>query len=403
MLKNIIKLRKRLTNDSTTSYGFKGDIKNVTTDDFDLLRNIGKDYIRESFYIHNYNDIDYENIIQGSNISISIDFIGKFHFYEDFNEFVKSNYISCDVDEFYIYDIDYLEGASVDGLINKRILNYKKNIHLIELLISISDYHKKYAGGLELFFYKSEYGCVVNIDYECYDLDRIDFDDKLSELEDHFCERFDSNERKQIFLNELINILKKDGESYKVILNQWNNIVDNYEKSFSLYLSGYSFEKIKTASTEYFNELTDKIYSTISKFSGYIFAIPASYLLLLRFMDFDGQSLLKDTLLLIIGFLFFCLIWFVLLRNIDEAIASVEKDINSFKEKIENNIQLVDISKELDVQSREIIPKQKNKLMIVRLISFLIFLIILIAYGIVYYNYLFDEVLVSYVDEYLFL
>jgi hypothetical protein len=384
-LKNIVLLRKKLQNVSIESFGFTGYIESIS-EDIVLLLQESSEHIRECYYVENNEDVDFNNVNLGKQILIKIDLAKIPNYYNTISEFVKANKFELNYNNFYIHELDYFEDESSS---DRKIENYKINIQFINFLKDISDFNKISAGNLELFFYRAEQGIAFDIDYSWEQIpDLLEIKGKIKDLQNQLNSSADAKERKQIFINELIPILKKNNNSYVGLLGNISILIDNYEKSFDLYLSGFSFDKIKTASIEYFHELTDKIHSTILKYSTYIFAIPITYIFLIRFLDFSGKNILKDTFLLILGIVFFILIWFVLFKNIDDAISSIENDINSFKDKLGNDEKLVPIIKSLDNQNNNILPKQKKKLLLVKIITILILVSLIGAYVCVHYNYL---------------
>lgn len=155
-------------------------------------------------------------------------------------------------------------------------------------------------------------------------------------------------------------------------------------------MSGFSFEKIKTASIGHFQELTDKINQTIGKVSNYIFAVPIAFVLLLRYFDFEGENFTGDLLLLILGALFFILVWFVAFRNIDESIDAIEEDIDDFTERIKNNKALESVKDKLETFKNKKLKAQRNKVVIAKTVSILIFLIVIFAFVYIHFS---DEIL----------
>jgi hypothetical protein len=67
----------------------------------------------------------------------------------------------------------------------------------------------------------------------------------------------------------------------------------------------------------------------------------------------------------------------VLFKNIDESIKSIEKDIDDFLGKIKNIKELEDIHQKLETLKSSELKKQLFKLNLVKILTFLIFAIIL--------------------------
>ena len=294
------------------------------------------------------------------------------NYFDTIEDFVSGNKFECKLVDFYIDDIDYRE-VKTD---NNCIILYKNNLKIIDFLKEIANNIKKSGNNLELFFYRTGVGVDLKIDYDIESLKKIDFvipDDFKTQILDSF----NGKDKKELFINELINFIESNNCSYVNLIENWNTLLSNYTKSYSLFVAGFSFEKIKTSSIEHFQKLVDRIYESIGKVSSYIFGIPIGYILLINNFDFSGEQCFKNTSLLFLGIIFLILIWFVLFKNIDESIKSIEKDIDDFLGKIKNIKELEDIHQKLETLKSSELKKQLFKLNLVKILTFLIFAIIL--------------------------
>lgn len=382
IIDNIIQLKLRLTNKQDVEFGIMGNIEDLNLKDINLIVNIW-DYI-DDIYCVNDNETIYKENLQDflkTNIALTIKIGNIPGYYDTFQNFLSGNKIKCNFSKFYIEELNYRDEESTT--IPKIIENYKCNLEVIALLKEIADYKKEQGNRLELFFYKSENGVTLDINYNEGDLKNL-IVNKIFDLKAQLLESTDSVERKQLFVNELISDLTKNGNTYPNLLKNWEQVIGSYEKSFKLYLSGFSFEKIKTSSLEYFQKLTDRIYDSISKVASYIFGIPIGYILLLNNFDFKGEQVSKNISLLILGILFFILMWHVFLNNIDESITAIEKDIKKFRDKISGKQELAEILSDLDDLEKSSIKKQKNKLMLVKYLSVLILIITIFTFLYIY-------------------
>ena len=201
-------------------------------------------------------------------------------------------------------------------------------------------------------------------------------DDIKAKLLDSFA----GNDKKQLFINELVVFIEKHGNSYIKLIGNWDSLISNFEKSYALFVSGFSFEKIKTSSNEHFQKLVDRIYDSITKASNYIFGIPIGYILLLNNFDFTGSLILKNFALLILALIFFILIWFVLFKNIREAINAIENDISDFLQRIKDVNELQEIYNRLEKLKKEELKKQEMKLDLVQILTAIIFAIVVFTY-----------------------
>ena len=302
MLENIVRIVKKLKNLKHDHSAIKGRISELSEEDINNILTI-ENNIEECFDLEN-NTIgkNKEDLLKYRNKTIEIQiYVGNCKdYFESFPNFIARNKIELKCQEdFYIQDIDYWHKKGQEYH-HEELKNYSKNLQLINLLKSIADYEKTIGSDLELFFYKSDKGLTLKIDYEARDLEGLEIN-KLQVLRNHFYEKPDTAERKQIFVNEIIHTLNNDS-SYSNLLKKWVTIIDNYDKSFKLYLDGFSFEKIKNSSTIYFQELTDRIYDQINKASTNIYIVPAAYLFLLKSFELSG-GLLENIFSLVTAFL----------------------------------------------------------------------------------------------------
>lgn len=381
MLDKIKTLRNRLINVEVEIYGFSGDLMKITTEEINIIKSI-REVIPELYELKSNTSINDTNIddFQNKNLKIHIN-TGTIGYYETLNNYIVGNKYKNKASNYYIHDIEYT--SFLDGNSNAEIQKYKTNLDIINLLRLVADYETSDGGDLELFFYGSENGAALKIQYSAEDLKSIS-QENIEELESQFIEKTDMQERIQIFKTELISSLnKKAGYSY--LIKNWETLVNNYSKSFNLYLAGFSFEKLKTASSEHFHELSDRIHQTIGKVSNYIFAVPVAFIFLLRYFDFEGKNYPGDLFLLIIGLLFLILVWLVPFKNIEESISVISQDIQDFRSKIKGNSSLEEIDKKLTRIETKQLGSQTKKLTIVKVISILIFLILLIAFIYIHY------------------
>lgn len=381
-LKDFISFRKKIKDVEITSYGFTCIFIVQTLEDKLLIGEFEGLEIREAFYVDTKNTVDLKILKLGVEIFFRVDLSKFSNYYETFSDFLIDNKFRLRTDEFYIFDLDYFHNYSEE---DDKITSFLKLQNVICFLKELSAHNNEFNGDLELFFHKPNNFCSIIVSYNSSDLQYLQINSLISELESHVFEKSDQEARRKLFTNEMINLLSIEGVTFTNLLKNWDVICNSYRNSFEIYLSEFSFDKIKTSSQEYFHELTDRIYSTINKFSTYILAIPVAYLLILRFFDFNGNSLVKDSFLVIIGLLYFVIIWFVLLDNLSNAFKAIEIDILNFLNRIKNEQYLKDIAKNLETQKDEIIPSQKRKILLVRIVSLIILVMTIGAYLFIYF------------------
>jgi len=383
-LSDFISFRKKITNYEETSFGLRGNFYIESTQDIDLLKRFENGQIREAVNPDNSN-ADINQLTIGDNIKLSIELHDFSNYYETFNDFLSTNKYVLPESRYFIFELNYDSEKDT----SERIDSYQRIIEIITFLKEISVYQKTSDKGLELVFTQPDKVFALLIDFGVDDIDNLKISDNISQTISEVASVPNKETKIRLFVNELINQIPNESDRFSKILKDWDLIVDYYLKSFRIFTSEFSFEKIKTSSQEYFQDLTDRIYSTIHKFSGYILAIPVAYVLIIRFYDFDGDMLLKDTVLVVIGILYFIVIWWVLLNNLDNAFENIKKDIDRFLYRIQSENSLSEIKQDLEQKKRDVIPKQKNKILIVKTVSIFILLISIATYLYIYWDEIF--------------
>lgn len=307
------------------------------------------------------------------------------NYFETFNDFLNANRFKLAKVCYYIAEVDfYFDGNEVN---NNLISNYNKNIEFISLLNSLS--HSNYPVGnqLKYYFYKISSTIIeIDIKYSAEDLNLFSDLQGFKELENEFSNPISHKDKRELFINELVNFVESNSSDYLTIVRNWKSIINAYDKSYKLYLAGFSFEKIKASSNEDFQKLLDRIYDSISKVSGYIFGIPIGFILLLNYFDYTGSLIFKNVVILLLSILFFILIWFILLRNIKESIDAIEEDIDDFITLISTVTVLNSIKEKLKSLKKESINKQREKLLIVKGVTISIFALIVIVFFYIFFD-----------------
>lgn len=357
------------------------NVDSISSDGFLLVNNGNIQHIKSLFSYELIEVMNYEKVS-----SILVDEIDNYlnkvvyvelrtgnvnSYFETFEDFLRGNKFKSINKDFYISELDYL---STDVTSNSQIDLYNTNIQLIDFLTSISNSDIKIGDKLKLIIYRNSNNLLeININYKIEDLELFSKIKNLESLKNELLDEIKGSDKKEIFLNELVNFVPNGKDNYIEIVQNWEKIFLLYQKSLTLYISGFSFDKIKTSSSEHFQKLVEKIYESIGKASSYIFGIPVGFILLLNYYDYTGVLIFKNVIILSLSLLFFLLIWFILLNNISESIEAIEEDIDDFQSKIEGVKGLESIVDKLSNLKETKLSKQKNKLMIVRIITIAIF------------------------------
>lgn len=318
-------------------------------------------------------------ILVGQGISIELAY-GEFpNYFETFADLINKHPYSFDLLDFYVHEGNISPNNSEDRLMS----SYKSTLKLIEFLKDKSDYDSNTGGELTLYFHMIGKSLILPIEYSIDNLQTT----KVGEIEvfiSSFKEGLHQDDRKNLFKHELIDFYAKKNKKFSFLLKDWNVLNENYLHSFDSYLEGFSFEKIKTSSLSYFQEMSDKIHETIRKVSNYLFAIPIAFLFLVSRLDFEEPSATKNFGLLFLGYLFFILIWWIFFKTIKESLDAVKKEILRYEEKIKNVPDLEEIKGELENLRDKTLQNQYGKLTLLKVISLVIIITLTIIVLIVH-------------------
>lgn len=376
----IIRLIESKKADSFSTTGFI-EINAVSIDHIKLMLDneiIEIVTVGESDDIKNIFKEDINNFI-AKQVHLEIRTGGVNCYFETINDFLNGNKFTLKDKLFYIAENDYYSYEST--VVNELVSNYFKNIELIDFLNSLSHSQHQIGNQLKYYFYRiSNSNVEIDIKYSVKDLDFFSDLEGLHELKNEFLDTIGHKDKRELFINELVNFIESNSSDYLTIVQNWKTILCSYNKSYKLYLAGFSFEKIKSSSNEHFQKLLDRIYDSISKVSGYIFGIPIGFILLLNYFDYSGLLIFKNIVVLILSILFFILIWFILLTNIKESIDAIETDIDDFIKLISTATELKAIKEKLQSLKDISLKKQRRKLFIVRGVTSLIFLLTILVF-----------------------
>ncbi len=197
----------------------------------------------------------------------------------------------------------------------------------------------------------------------------------ITVLISHINDSADKEERKIIFINELIASLMKIPElknRFKHLLKNFDDLFLNYKKSHSLYLEKYSYTKFKSELDKEIIEYSKKIQSVINDAQGKLVAIPVAFLLIIGQFDLTGEKLYFNLALILSAFVFSILLE-VLLRNQFSALEFIKDDVSRFEGSIdEKKISVLgdDLSKAF-LKLQGLYDKQKCYLNIIRFLVWL--------------------------------
>lgn len=368
ILEDLIRFRKRFQNLEYSDRRLNGYIQSLDQSDIEFLISV-EDCILEMQDDKNkfYTGSQLDTLIN-QKLTLQID-LGIFpNYFENFAEFIEKEKYFLTLDKYYIHEYGITESINQDAPLMQK---YFQNLQLIEILKELADHNNISGGKLKVFFHRIGNSLMLPIDYSVDELNLLDLTDLTVVKQDIF-NGIHKSERSKLFVNDLMNLFVNRERKYSVLIENWNLLKENYFSSFESYLEGFSFEKIKTSSLQYFQELNDKIHETIRKVANYIFGIPVAFLFLVSRLEFTDPSALKNFSLLGVGYLFIFLIHEIFIKNIKESLDSIKQDIERYENKIKHITSLGQIHSELVILKTVTLQEQYNKLRTLKLATFFI-------------------------------
>jgi hypothetical protein len=213
---------------------------------------------------------------------------------------------------------------------------------------------------------------VITTEYDVIDLAELK---NIDALISHISDSADKEERKIIFINELIASLMKIPElknRFKHLLKNFDDLFLNYKRSHSLYLEKYSYTKFKSEIDKEIIEYSKKIQSVINDAQSKLVAIPVAFLLIVGQFDLTDEKFYFNLALILSAFVFSILLE-VLLRNQFSALAFISEDVTRFESSIDEKKVAVlgnDFTKTFS-KLRVLYKRQKCYLHIIRLLIWL--------------------------------
>ncbi|MEQ5808918.1 hypothetical protein J3369_16050 [Alteromonas sp. NFXS44] len=298
---------------------------------------------------------------------------GFLHFFKSFSQLLgnRKTLFKGDIPEtYYISEEDLLVEPHFSEPKTDKLRSICK---LIKLLSEIAHYHdeKSQADTYQLVFVindssKSGYHPVVletrfdKSDLEGTELNLRTLMDIVSAEKNSESHAQEKASMFRLCLAETIEGMPNEGNAFQYILKNWDDLLKKYKQSFDIYISGFSFSKLRSELAKAEVEIANSLSKVLSDVTGKLFSIPISFAALLTMNKLDS---IGESVLFVMGTLLVSLIISGLVRsqlllksNID---ASRRMIFNQFDQKREDYPQ--DLKDCLD-QAKSTIRKQSNLL-----------------------------------------
>src|SRR5690606_12479013 len=179
------------------------------------------------------------------------------------------------------------------------------------------------------------------------------------------------SEKKNLFLNELIDFLVnvEEKDRFQFLLKGLNLFLDKANQSYEYYLRDFSYNKLKVEIDSKLLDFSQKLQAVINDSQNKLVAIPAGFVLVLTALDFKNILSLKN-LVTLAGLFIFVLFLKIFINNQKSALRFIKSNIQSYKKTFDDRpkINISEIFKPLEKEY----TAQKKRLLLIELLLWLI-------------------------------
>lgn len=180
-------------------------------------------------------------------------------------------------DKFYILENDYYHQVGTNNKLDNTIKNYLIATQLANALLSIADYHGG-IGSEKTIIFLGKGKLEICIEYGEPDLL---FDIDLSNFTSTYIDSQIHQEQKKTIIKTVLFELFPGQENVKFLelLHQFDDFLERVHKSYQLYVSEFSFEKVKEQIEKEKLDAMMKLNKVFSDIQNQLLAIPAALIL----------------------------------------------------------------------------------------------------------------------------
>lgn len=225
---------------------------------------------------------------------------------------------------FYVAELDYLYSGNVETVPNV-IRCYLETSKLLNLIRTVAD-HIAIEGTDERYVFLGKEKLIFTTEYSERDLH------ELNDLEQFQQQFFDSDthagQKKTIVRTVLLDIFKGNQTvPFASLLHCYSSFNNAVKNSYDLYVSEFSFHKIKAEVEKEKLDLTTKLNKVFSDIQNQLLAIPVALILAGGQIESSHDWTLKN-ILIWLGAFVFMLLMSMLIRNQQHTLDAVKQEID---------------------------------------------------------------------------
>lgn len=288
------------------------------------------------------NSLDsFKNILDSKNsgkkLSIKLTQNREFNIYKNLDELLRIRQNKYGhPEEFYLSDEQFSLG---DESIPSSVNTYLNIIRFYDILDNIADYKFEKLAKKHLLFFS---GKKLNLSVDYSVEGNLDLNN-IGELET-FAETTPHKEQKVLLIKKTITDLVNDSidkdSRFVFLLNNLDLILKRVNDDYTLFISEFSFDKIRKEAEERKLKYTQKINDVFTEVQNKILVIPAA-LLLASSQISASETLTFKAVAVFISALLFSLMMHFLLRNQESTLMAIKEDIDSQSNELKHEYQSI--------------------------------------------------------------
>lgn len=225
---------------------------------------------------------------------------------------------------FYLADLRYSHPA-VDADIPVAIARYQQAARLFRALQGVADHETKVGNSSSLIFLQQQ-KLEITAGYQATDLAELP---QLDDFESDFIESTTHKQQKATILRSVLFELfgSQAKISFASVLANFKQLVDQVVSSYQLYVSEFSFQKVKAEIEKEKLEFTTKLNKVFADIQNQLLAVPAALILIGGQMENGGAWSIKN-LLIWSGAMVFALLMNLLINNQRHTLRAIKLEID---------------------------------------------------------------------------
>lgn len=234
---------------------------------------------------------------------------------------------------FYLAELKFLH-PSDGGDIPDQVQKYFEAVSLFQLLGGLADHEVKSGGLFDLVFLGKE-KIVITPDYCAGDLASLD---RIEGFREEFIDSATHSEQRTTILKTALHEMfhGQPKVSLGSVLARFHDLVERANNGYQLYVSEFSFEKVKAEVEKEKTEFTARLNKVFSDIQNQLLAVPAALILVGGQMKNVGRIEIANSLIWL-GALVFAILMNLLIRNQRNTLQVVHQEFRHQWNRIKGN------------------------------------------------------------------